>query len=73
MALSNPPTEVQQRIHGDEARVAGGHYFELGGVAHPQCLIEIAPTEQLDDLAVDNERLFARRFPRRSKLTLRAW
>lgn len=55
-------TGVHQHILGDEARVAGGHYFELGAAMAASGLLETVPTEQLDELAVDNERLFVRRF-----------
>ena len=55
-------TGVLQRIHGDEARVAGGHYFEFRQAASASSLLETVPTEELDELTVDNERLFARRF-----------
>lgn len=41
-----------------------GHYFEFGRAASSWSLLETVPTEHLDELAVDNERLFARRFGR---------
>lgn len=62
MPDNSQSTGVHQRIHGDEARVAGGHYFEFRRTASASGLFETVPTQQLDELAVDSEPLFARRF-----------
>jgi len=53
---------IRQSIFGTEARVAGGNYFEFSHTASASHLLETAPMEELDEIAVENERLFIRRF-----------
>lgn len=53
---------VRQDISGAEARVAGANYFEFGHSMSSSRFLETAPTDQLDELSVENERLFSRRF-----------
>jgi hypothetical protein len=57
-----PVAVVRQNVSGAEARVAGGNYFEFGSTMSSSRFLEAAPMDQLDELSVENERLFSRRF-----------